>query len=212
MAQIPGPRENDLDDVSVALEVAQTQWGRGDHTEALKWLRKAAEAAFEGGDDRRGIELSKVIAGLSAEARSAKTAVRASKPSLPSVPAIEPVVAKPAAPKAVAISSKPSAAASASSLPAKVPYFGPPRPASFPPPPLSARPDETPRIDDSSDEFPTAAGPLAAAKKLRFLGRQRLSQRRRRPPKNRRPRRGRLNLSFPPQPPASCRQRCVQVR
>ncbi len=67
MATIPGPRENDADDVSLALEVAQSQWTRGDPAEALKWLRKAADAAFEADDDARGMELSKVAAELKAQ-------------------------------------------------------------------------------------------------------------------------------------------------
>jgi len=67
MVTIPGPQENDADDVSLALEVAQSQWTRGDRAEALKWLKKAVDAAFEADDDKRGMELSKVAAEVKAE-------------------------------------------------------------------------------------------------------------------------------------------------
>jgi hypothetical protein len=77
MVTIPGPQENDADDVSLALEVAQSQWTRGDRAEALKWLKKAVDAAFEADDDKRGMELSKVAAEVKAEL---------DKPSTPRIP------------------------------------------------------------------------------------------------------------------------------
>lgn len=101
MSSIPGPRETDAEDVALKLEVAQTQWARGDHAEALKWLRKAADAAFDADDDKRGIELSKLAAELTAQDKVAPKP----KPKLPppreSAPAPKiippkPVVAPPA--------------------------------------------------------------------------------------------------------------------
>jgi|GEM_PF-681435 len=79
MAGIPGPRDTDAEDVALKLEVAQTQWARGDHAEALKWLRKAADAAFDADDDKRGIELSKLAAELTAQDKAAPKP----KPKLP---------------------------------------------------------------------------------------------------------------------------------
>jgi hypothetical protein len=79
MASIPGPRDTDAEDVALKLEVAQTQWARGDHAEALKWLRKAADAAFDADDDKRGIELSKLAAELTAQDKAAPKP----KPKLP---------------------------------------------------------------------------------------------------------------------------------
>ena len=77
MVSIPGPRDNDADDVSLALEVAQSQWARGDYAETLKWLKKAVDAAFEADDDARGMELSKIAAEVKAEL---------DKPAKPKIP------------------------------------------------------------------------------------------------------------------------------
>lgn len=63
-SSIPVARDDDADEVTLALEVAQTQWTRGDHAEALRWLRKAIDGAFDAGHDERGVELSKVAAEL----------------------------------------------------------------------------------------------------------------------------------------------------
>jgi len=90
MVTIPGPRENDADNVSLALEVAQSQWARGDRNEALKWLKKAVDAAFEADDDQRGMDLSKVAAEVKAEA---------DKPAKPQMPPPKPAsMHRPSAP------------------------------------------------------------------------------------------------------------------
>ncbi|HNS95404.1 MAG TPA: hypothetical protein PLJ27_00220 [Polyangiaceae bacterium] len=84
MAMFPGPRKNDADDVSLALEVAQSQWARGDAVEALKWLKKAVDAAFDAGDDARGVELTKVAAELKSQhARPAPPPQASRKPVSP---------------------------------------------------------------------------------------------------------------------------------
>ena len=44
-APIPTPRLDDDEDVHWALSTASALWGRGERTEALKWLRRAAEQA-----------------------------------------------------------------------------------------------------------------------------------------------------------------------
>jgi hypothetical protein len=64
MGDIPQSQPTDNDDISLALDVARARLGAGDHEEAIKWLRKAADAAFDAGDDRRGMELSKAAAEL----------------------------------------------------------------------------------------------------------------------------------------------------
>jgi hypothetical protein len=99
MATIPGPRENDADDVSLALEVAQSQWTRGDPAEALKWLRKAADAAFEADDDARGMELSKVAAELKAQIERPAPKPPAPRASAPGKPAMKPSAPPPRAPQ-----------------------------------------------------------------------------------------------------------------
>jgi hypothetical protein len=62
---IPKAREDDPEDVSWALSTAATSLSRGDRVEALKWLRRAAEAASEAEHDERALELAKAAADLS---------------------------------------------------------------------------------------------------------------------------------------------------
>ncbi len=65
MSPIPKARDDDPEDVSWALSTAATQFARGDRAEALKWLRRAAEAASEAERDSRALELAKAAADLS---------------------------------------------------------------------------------------------------------------------------------------------------
>ena len=61
---IPAPLADDHEDVSWALSTAKTTWDRGEHTDALKWLRRAAEAASEVEADDRALTLAKAAADL----------------------------------------------------------------------------------------------------------------------------------------------------
>lgn len=76
---IPLAKSTDSEDVSWALSTAKTSWGRGDPREAVKWLRRAAEAASEADDDARALELAKAVADLAEVGAKAP-------PSPPSVP------------------------------------------------------------------------------------------------------------------------------
>lgn len=62
----PASEPNDSDDVTLALETAEALWNRGDPNEALRWLRRAAEAAGDSGDDLRAVVLAKAVAELNA--------------------------------------------------------------------------------------------------------------------------------------------------
>src|SRR5262245_30627020 len=62
----PVSEPNDSDDVTLALETAEALWNRGDPSEALRWLRRAAEAAGDSGDDLRAVVLAKAVAELNA--------------------------------------------------------------------------------------------------------------------------------------------------
>lgn len=62
----PSSEPNDSDDVTLALETAEALWNRGDPSEALRWLRRAAEAAGDSGDDLRAVALAKAVAELNA--------------------------------------------------------------------------------------------------------------------------------------------------
>jgi len=81
---IPKVRDDDPEDVSWALSTAATSFARGDRTEALKWLRRAAEAASEADRDARALEIAKAAADLT-------------PPSIPPKPAPKQPPPKPAA-------------------------------------------------------------------------------------------------------------------
>jgi hypothetical protein len=61
---IPRAKDGDVEDVSWALSTAEAMWGRGDRADALKWVRRAAEAASEAERDERALEIAKAAADL----------------------------------------------------------------------------------------------------------------------------------------------------
>jgi hypothetical protein len=67
LSDLPQAETADPDGVQVALRAAQTLWSRGDTTESLKWLRKAAESASDEGADLRSLQLAKAAAELRAK-------------------------------------------------------------------------------------------------------------------------------------------------
>jgi hypothetical protein len=67
MSDLPQAENADPDGVQVALRAAQTLWSRGDTTESLRWLRKAAESASDEGADLRSLQLAKAAAELRAK-------------------------------------------------------------------------------------------------------------------------------------------------
>jgi hypothetical protein len=67
LSALPQAETADPDGVQVALRAAQTLWSRGDTTESLKWLRKAAESASDEGADVRSLQLAKAAAELRAK-------------------------------------------------------------------------------------------------------------------------------------------------
>jgi hypothetical protein len=64
MARFPITLDSDTTEVRDALEIARTQYVRGDLGDAMKWLRRAADIAFERGADERGVSLSKAAVEL----------------------------------------------------------------------------------------------------------------------------------------------------
>jgi hypothetical protein len=82
---IPEPRADDDDDVHFALTTATTLLARGDREEALKWLRRAAEAASDANHDKRSLELFKAAGDFSAAMRAGGPAApAAASPPQPS--------------------------------------------------------------------------------------------------------------------------------
>ena len=66
-SDLPQAENADPDGVQLALRAAHTLWSRGDTTESLKWLRKAAESASDEGADVRSFQLAKAAAELRAK-------------------------------------------------------------------------------------------------------------------------------------------------
>jgi hypothetical protein len=132
--QIPPARDDDPEDVSWALSTAATSFARGDRAEALKWLRRAAEAASEAERDTRALELAKAAAELS-------------PPSVaPPAPSVPPSVVPPP------VSSK---------GPPPLPSSPPPLPSS--PPPLPSSPPARASAPVPPPSRPSAPAPRPSA-------------------------------------------------
>lgn len=63
-ATVPKPLGTDEEDVAWALATAEAMWARGDRADAVKWIRKAAEAASEADDILRAADLASAAADL----------------------------------------------------------------------------------------------------------------------------------------------------
>src|SRR5258708_30772592 len=64
MAGIPSVLDTDAEDVIWALQTADTLWKRGERTDAIVWLRRAAQSAGEAEDDDRALLLAREAAEL----------------------------------------------------------------------------------------------------------------------------------------------------
>jgi hypothetical protein len=138
MSDYPEPLEGDPDAVVTALEVGASMWARGEHNEAVKWLRKAVDEAFEAGLDERGLTLSKsaaAMASLVPPPPSASPGPPSSSPSRAAHP--PPVPGEHTHEDAVpAVAAPPEARQSPSATPRALP----PRPPSAPPRTRTSRP------------------------------------------------------------------------
>ncbi|HVU03678.1 MAG TPA: hypothetical protein VHE30_18090 [Polyangiaceae bacterium] len=100
--EFPKVTQTDPSDVAVAIETAQALWRRGDLQESLRWVRRAAEAAENEGDDMRALSLARAAADLQEQYRPSQA---------PPPPAATRASAPPAArPSAVPVAAHPSAA------------------------------------------------------------------------------------------------------
>jgi hypothetical protein len=95
-----GAEPSDSDDIRWALETASAMWAKGDHHEALRWLRRAAETASEEGADVRAVELAKMAADLRGQLALPQSEAPAAAPQGDAASAVvpHPVVSIPAAP------------------------------------------------------------------------------------------------------------------
>jgi hypothetical protein len=74
-SSVPTAKKDDPEDVAWALQTAEATWSRGDHGDALKWIRRAAEAASEAERDDRALELAKAAADVASLMTDRVTAV-----------------------------------------------------------------------------------------------------------------------------------------
>lgn len=91
LPRVPSAKDDDPEDVSWALSTAEAMWSRGEHADAIKWVRRAAEAASEVGADIRAVDLAKTAADLtSALARESAMSVEGAPSSRPRPPSAQP--------------------------------------------------------------------------------------------------------------------------
>ena len=77
--RIPPPHPSDSGDVTEALNVASTLWRTGNGHDAIRWVRRAAQAADEAGDSAR----MNALARASAELEESLTAAQPARSSVP---------------------------------------------------------------------------------------------------------------------------------
>ncbi len=141
---IPQPLDSDEEDVHWALSTATALWSRGESSEALKWLRRAAETASDAEDDDRALLLFKAAADVTA---FLATAAAQPPPSAPAPAPVQPVQSyapqQAQAPQPVHAPPRPiagQAGARPPSVPAPRPSGGGQRPPSVPAPPAPPAP------------------------------------------------------------------------
>lgn len=99
---IPPAKKDDSEDVAWALSTAEAMCARGDRSDALKWLRRAAEAASEAQADDRALELAKAAADL-----ASTLAATSHPPPPPSRPAPPLTVKSPVPARAPSVPARP---------------------------------------------------------------------------------------------------------
>jgi hypothetical protein len=137
-APIPQPRLDDDEDVHWALSTAVALWGRSEHTEALKWLRRAAEQASDVNADKRALELFKAAAEVANMVGKGGSMAPPPPPPAQQTPTPAPAEAAPQA--ATGPRPPPVPPPRHRAAPPPVPPAGPPsvRPPSMPAPPPAA--------------------------------------------------------------------------
>lgn len=162
---IPPARPTDDEDISWALSTAQTSWGRGDAQEALKWLKRAAEAAADNDDDMRALELAKAISELTTIVGTIPPSPASVPPPLPKpspqVKALTGARAPAVTPKAPAVTPKAAPVAPKPSAGAKPAASGAPKPGASsvakspsvrPPAPTAVAPKRDEKKDEKKDD------------------------------------------------------------
>ncbi len=155
---IPAPKKSDHEDVAWALSTAEAQWTQGERAEAIKWLRRAAEAASEVEDDTRALELAKAIAELTASSpppppsRPPASVQLPRPPPIPNVAGVTPPLPPQSLPKPPLAPSAPLA----------------PRPLSVAPRPVSGTPPRAPTARPPAQPLrPASKAPTPAKRQSR---------------------------------------------
>jgi hypothetical protein len=138
MARFPFTLDNDTTEVRDALEIARTQYTRGDLHDAMRWLRRAADIAYEQRAPERAVSLSKAADDLGpprpgAAPQRATESVRPRAPeAFPMNPSQPPRAAErtPRAPASTVVESPSRQAPQPAPQPA--PRLGPARPVTAP--------------------------------------------------------------------------------
>lgn len=144
---VPQVKPTDPEDVSWALSTAQTSFGRGDVHEALKWLRRAAEAASEAEQDDRALELAKAVAELADKAGASRPppAPPVSRPPASAAPPRPPT----SAPRPASVAPRPPAVPQIKPASVRPPSTGPTPPRA---PAAAAKPKRKSIPDDHTDK------------------------------------------------------------
>ena len=138
---VPASLPADANDVAEALRLAAAFWAKGNHADAIRWVRRAAEAANEAGDAARMAVLARSASDLEQVARSvppASTRMPTSRPpplparAIRSVPPPAPAARPPSARPPSSV--PPASARPPSARPASVRPPSQPQPQSRPPP------------------------------------------------------------------------------
>ena len=82
-ALIPPPRDDDDEDVYLALQTAKALWSRNEREDALRWLRRAAEQASDANADDRALELFKAAADMASRLQAGAAPAAPSTPPAP---------------------------------------------------------------------------------------------------------------------------------
>ena len=183
--RVPEPLSSDTDDVTDALDVAQSLWENGKRADAVHWVKRAAESAKT--DPTRMALLSRAAEDLE---RAAVPRPAAPPPGPPPVPAVSkpppvPKVSKPPPPlpppragASAAPSATPPPPQAAPAPPAPKISVPPAPKISAPPPPMVvARPSKVPPqlLPQPASEDRVRLGPSPSDKTLRVRASMRVS-------------------------------------
>jgi hypothetical protein len=179
-AAIPAPEADDPDTAAMSLETAKALWGIGDKQEAIRWLRRAADALEQAGNDLRAVKLARTAAELTSEIEAEVSitrppaavpgstpppaALKSRPPPLPPSPGYDPA---PLSPSSTAASNRPRTHPPPLPPPptAAAPVVAEVRPQTTtsrrPPPPPSAKRSMPPPAPSSKERAPSQDAAIA---------------------------------------------------